>query len=119
MTKKAHSQKLKDVRNRMTFSEDTEQETESASRNRKRKKRGGKQKVQKPPSPLRSRSVFSRLGSEEIRGRSRRSPSQASSRSASVFSRLGANRQEQRRRDARELIRSFVTCSSESQRENK
>ncbi|GJW65969.1 reverse transcriptase domain-containing protein [Tanacetum coccineum] len=31
----------------------------------------------------------------------------------------GAKRQEQRRRDARELKRSYVTCSIESQRENK
>nr|GEV42507.1 hypothetical protein [Tanacetum cinerariifolium] len=49
----------------------------------------------------------------------RRSPSQASSCSASVFSRLGAKRQKQRRKDARELIRIYVTCSSERQRENK
>ncbi|GJQ90427.1 hypothetical protein Tco_1174851 [Tanacetum coccineum] len=48
----------------------------------------------------------------------RRSPSQSSSRSTSVFSRLGAKRQEQRRKDARELIRSYFTCSSERQREN-
>nr|GFA29712.1 hypothetical protein [Tanacetum cinerariifolium] len=49
----------------------------------------------------------------------RRSPSQASSCSASVFSRLGAKRQKQRRKDSRELIRIYVTCSSERQRENK
>ncbi|GKF34745.1 hypothetical protein Tco_0107945 [Tanacetum coccineum] len=47
MAEKAHSQKLKNVRSRLTFSEDTEQETESASRYRKRKRRGGKQKMQK------------------------------------------------------------------------
>ncbi|GJS55420.1 hypothetical protein Tco_0628782 [Tanacetum coccineum] len=32
--------------------------------------------------------------------------------------RLGAKRQEQIRKDVRELIRSYVTCSSECQREN-
>nr|GEU94009.1 hypothetical protein [Tanacetum cinerariifolium] len=36
----------------------------------------------------------------------------------SVFSRLGAKRQEQRRKDARKLIRSYDTCSSERQGEN-
>ncbi|GKE70544.1 hypothetical protein Tco_1528616 [Tanacetum coccineum] len=75
----------------------------------------------KSPSLARSRSVFSRLGSEEgeRKERRRRSPSQASSRSASVVSRLGAKRQEQRRKDTRELIRSYVTFSSKCQRENK
>ncbi|GJV84808.1 hypothetical protein Tco_1524706 [Tanacetum coccineum] len=66
--RKAHNKKLKDVRCRLTYPEDIEKETKSASRHKKRKRRG----------------------SEERRGRSRRSPSQASSRSASVFSRLGA-----------------------------
>ncbi|GKE57420.1 hypothetical protein Tco_1496605 [Tanacetum coccineum] len=68
----------------------------------------------------RSRSVVSYLGSK-TRGRKERrvrSPSQASSRSGSVFTRLGAKRQEQRKRDVRELIRSYVTYSSERQREN-
>ncbi|GJZ25685.1 hypothetical protein Tco_0569938 [Tanacetum coccineum] len=70
--------------------------------------------------PSGSRSVFSRLGSEAKRGRERRGkiPSQASSRSRSVFSRLGAKRQEQRRRDVMELIRSYITCLIERQREN-
>ncbi|GJV15168.1 hypothetical protein Tco_1360491 [Tanacetum coccineum] len=72
------------------------------------------------PSPSRSRSVFSRLGSEARRRKERptRSPSQASSRSGSVFTRLGAKSHEQRRRDTRERIKSYVTCSSERQREN-
>ncbi|GJR64251.1 hypothetical protein Tco_0010316 [Tanacetum coccineum] len=72
------------------------------------------------PSPSRSRSVFSRLGSEARRRKERqtRSPSQASSRSGSVFTRLGAKSLEQRRRDTREHIKSYVTCSSERQREN-
>ncbi|GJT59427.1 hypothetical protein Tco_1002960 [Tanacetum coccineum] len=86
-----------------------------------RKRRGGKQKeIQKSPSPTRSRSIFSRLGSEERKRkeRGRRSPSQASSRSASVFSRLGAKRQKQRRKDVREVIQSYVPCSSERQQEN-
>ncbi|GKA03816.1 hypothetical protein Tco_0676597 [Tanacetum coccineum] len=66
MVEKSHNEKLKDVRSRLTYREDTEQETESASRHRKRKRRRGKQKeIQKSPSPTRSRSVFSRLGSEK------------------------------------------------------
>ncbi|GJY70287.1 hypothetical protein Tco_0473990 [Tanacetum coccineum] len=86
IAKKAHNEKLKDVRSRLTYREDTEQETKSASRHRKRMMRGGKQKeTQKSPSLTRSRR---------------------------------AKRQEQRRKDARELIRSYVTCSSERQREN-
>ncbi|GKA08316.1 hypothetical protein Tco_0687647 [Tanacetum coccineum] len=70
--------------------------------------------------PRQKWSVFSYLGSK-TRGRKERrvrSPSQASSRSGSVFTRLGAKRQEQRKRDVRELIRSYVTYSSERQREN-
>ncbi|GJV13842.1 hypothetical protein Tco_1355383 [Tanacetum coccineum] len=63
--------------------------------------------------------MFSRLGlvEGERKEQRRRSLSQASSRSASVFSHLGARRQEQRRKDAR-THRSYVTCSSERQKEN-
>ncbi|GJV38107.1 hypothetical protein Tco_1410584 [Tanacetum coccineum] len=43
-TKNAHNEKLKYVRNRLTYREDTEHNLESASRHRKRKKKGGKQK---------------------------------------------------------------------------
>ncbi|GKA63349.1 reverse transcriptase domain-containing protein [Tanacetum coccineum] len=39
MAEKAHNKKLKDVRSRLTYREDTEQETESASHHRKRKRR--------------------------------------------------------------------------------
>nr|GEU43383.1 reverse transcriptase domain-containing protein [Tanacetum cinerariifolium] len=50
MAEKAHNQKLKDVRSRLTYREDTEQENKSASRHKKRKRRGGKQKeTQKHP----------------------------------------------------------------------
>ncbi|GKF64308.1 hypothetical protein Tco_0187756, partial [Tanacetum coccineum] len=88
---------------RLSYRESTkQQETENTSRHQKRKRRGVRQKeIQKSPSPTRSGSVFSRLGSEEgeKKKRRRRSPSQASSRSASVFSRLGAKRQEQRRKE--------------------
>nr|GFB40428.1 hypothetical protein [Tanacetum cinerariifolium] len=119
MAEKAHSQKLKDVCSRLTYREDTKQETKSALHHKKRKMIGGKKKeLQKLRSPAWSRSIFFRLGSEERRGRRRRSMSQASSRSTSVFSRLGAKRKKQRRKYARELIRSYVTCSSERQREN-
>ncbi|GJS79991.1 hypothetical protein Tco_0729872 [Tanacetum coccineum] len=92
MVKKAHSQKLKNVCSRLTFSEDTKQETESASRHRKRKRRGGKQKCK-------SHHPRSGLGAYSLD--------------------WGAKRQEQQRRDAIELKRSYVTYSSESQRENK
>ncbi|GJV23112.1 hypothetical protein Tco_1375807 [Tanacetum coccineum] len=63
--------------------------------------------------------MFSRLGlvEGERKEQRRRSLSQATSRSASVFSHLGARRQEQRRKDAR-THRSYVTCSSERQKEN-
>ncbi|GJZ10619.1 hypothetical protein Tco_0545378 [Tanacetum coccineum] len=54
MAEKAHSQKLKDVRSRLTYRKDIEQETKSALRHKKIKRRGGKQKeVQKSPSPAR------------------------------------------------------------------
>ncbi|GKA04477.1 hypothetical protein Tco_0683597 [Tanacetum coccineum] len=57
MAEKSHNEKLKDVRSRLTYREDTEQETESAPRHRKRKRRSGKHKeIQKSPSPTRSRS---------------------------------------------------------------
>ncbi|GJX19415.1 hypothetical protein Tco_0222092 [Tanacetum coccineum] len=67
MAEKAHNEKLKDVCSRLTYCEDTEQETESASRHRKRNRRGGKQKeTQKSPSSIRSRM---RIAPEEDTGR--------------------------------------------------
>ncbi|GKA97022.1 hypothetical protein Tco_0824916 [Tanacetum coccineum] len=109
MAERAHDEKMKDVRSRLSCSESTEQETKNTSqrhdpRGSKKKKRKIVERwkeVQRSPSPSRSRSVFSRLGLEIRRRKKRqaRSPSQASSRSGSVFSRLGAKKQEQRRRD--------------------
>ncbi|GJU39257.1 hypothetical protein Tco_1192214, partial [Tanacetum coccineum] len=80
-----------------------------------------KKETLKSPSPSWSRSVFSRLGFE-TRGRKERqarSLSQASFCSGSVFTRLGAKKQKQRKKETMELIRSYVTCSSERQREIK
>ncbi|GKA08137.1 hypothetical protein Tco_0687468 [Tanacetum coccineum] len=94
-TSSAHNEMLKDVRSHLSYRESTEQETENTSRHQKRKRREGEKNEQR-----------------------RRSPSQASSRSASVFSHLGAKRQEQKRKDARELIQSYATYSSERQWEN-
>ncbi|GKA33979.1 hypothetical protein Tco_0720408, partial [Tanacetum coccineum] len=87
---------------------------------KKKKKRRGETKKETPKSlsPSWSKSVFSQLRSEARRGKERwaRSPSQASSSSGSLFKRLGTKIQEQRNKDARELIKSYVTCSSERQR---
>ncbi|GJS92284.1 hypothetical protein Tco_0774920 [Tanacetum coccineum] len=56
IAEKVHNEKLKDVRSRLTYREDTEHETKSASCHQKRKRRGGRQKeIQKSPSPSRSR----------------------------------------------------------------
>nr|GEV77382.1 hypothetical protein [Tanacetum cinerariifolium] len=93
----------------------------NADPRRKRKKRGEKRK-QVPKSPFASRfkSVFSRIGSKS-RGRKERrvrSPSQASSRSGNISTHLGAQRQEQMKKNARELIKSYATCSSKHQIEN-
>ncbi|GKB46966.1 hypothetical protein Tco_0897719 [Tanacetum coccineum] len=47
MAEKAHNEKLKDVHSRLTYREDTDQETKSASRDQKRKRRGKKRKKSK------------------------------------------------------------------------
>nr|GEW14987.1 hypothetical protein [Tanacetum cinerariifolium] len=129
MAERAHNEKLKDVRNKLSYSESSKRDTEYTSQHhnpqgskRKNKKRGEKRKeAHRATSMSRSKSVFSRLrlktrGTKERRVRSL---SQASSHFGSVLTHLGANRKEQRRRDTRELMRSYVTCSSERQRENK
>ncbi|GKD53037.1 hypothetical protein Tco_1286424 [Tanacetum coccineum] len=96
IAERAYNEKFKVVRSRLSYSGITEQETENTSqhhdpRGSKRKRRGEKRRAS--------------------------SPFQASSRSGSVDTRLGANRQEQMKRDTSELIRSYITSSSERQRE--
>ncbi|GJT79148.1 hypothetical protein Tco_1053490 [Tanacetum coccineum] len=105
---KSHNERLRVVRSCLTYQEDTEQETKSASHFQKRKMRCGKQKeIQK--SPVQKSVLPVRDGGEK--GQRKRSSSQASSRSLSVFSHLGSKRREEKRKDKRELIRSYITCS--------
>ncbi|GJT36170.1 hypothetical protein Tco_0926589 [Tanacetum coccineum] len=79
----------------------------------------GKKEFFKPPSPSLSRSVLSKLGqrSRGMREKHMRTPSHTSTHLGSILFRLRDQRPNEERKEARKLIKSYVTCSNTLQRE--
>ncbi|GJS36019.1 hypothetical protein Tco_0534401 [Tanacetum coccineum] len=130
MAEKVHQEKLQGLQTRLTYGESSHRnsqtqfsESESCDRKKRpKKRRQSPVTASRGTRPSQTASVFSRLRHERDKPTRRRSPV-----SATVFTRLGpgdknvftrsAETPSQRRKDARELIRSYVTCSSKRQQE--
>ncbi|GJW73615.1 hypothetical protein Tco_0132985 [Tanacetum coccineum] len=123
MAEKVHQEKLQGVQTRLTYGESSHRnsqtqfsESESCDRKKRpKKRRQSPVTTSRGTRPSQTASVFSRLRHE--RGKPTRQRSQYASKRRSTSK--SAETLSRRRKDARELIRGYVTCSSERQQEIK